>query len=72
MPIYEYRCKQCGQQFEQLVLKRSDTIACPFCNGQNVQKRFSTFGMKSADTFVSSSGSSCSTCSSHACSTCGH
>jgi putative FmdB family regulatory protein len=40
MPIFEYRCDQCGSQFELLV--RSDTvIACPSCEGRRVSKLFS-------------------------------
>ena len=36
----------------------------------DVKKKFSTFGMKSGGTFVSSAGSSCASCSSHSCSSC--
>ncbi len=71
MPIFEYRCEQCGKDFEKLVFNRSEPVACPVCEGHHVKKKFSIFGMKSGDSFVSSLGSSCSTCSSHSCSTCG-
>jgi len=72
MPIYEYSCEQCGMEFEMLVFNRSESVACPACEGRQVKKKFSVFGMKSGGTFVSSAGSGCSTCSSHSCSTCGH
>ena len=32
MPIYEYECRACGHQFEQLV-RTGDTPACPSCQG---------------------------------------
>ncbi len=72
MPIYEYICNQCGKDFEKLIFNRSEAVMCPVCEGDNVKKKFSIFGMKSGGHFVSSSGSSCGNCSSHSCSTCGH
>ncbi len=72
MPIYEYTCVQCGREFEKLIFRTSDTVACPTCEGHDVKKKFSVFGMKSGSTFVSSSGSSCGSCASHSCATCGH
>ena len=32
MPIYEYECRGCGHQFEQLI-RTGDTPACPSCHG---------------------------------------
>ncbi len=72
MPIYEYTCVQCGHEFEKLVFNTSTPIACPTCHAHKVKKKFSTFGMKSAGTFVSSSGSGCAACSSSSCASCGH
>lgn len=72
MPIFEYHCHKCGEDFEKLVFNRSQTVDCPSCHGQDVQKKFSTFGMKSGGTFVSSSGSSCGSCTSHSCGSCHH
>jgi len=45
MPIYEYSCKKCGHQFEELVQSSADPIACPQCTESNVEKMFSTFGV---------------------------
>lgn len=70
MPIYEYVCKNCEKGFEVLVRSSSQEIHCPGCQGKEVEKQFSTFGMKSGDKFVSSSGSGCGSCSSHNCQSC--
>lgn len=70
MPIFEYTCVQCGNEFEKLVRNRSEAVKCPTCAGQDVKKKFSTFGMKSGGTFVSSAGSGCGSCGSHSCSAC--
>jgi putative FmdB family regulatory protein len=45
MPIYEYVCKECGTDFEQLVMGESTTVACPKCDSDKLMKKFSAFGM---------------------------
>jgi len=73
MPIFEYTCVQCGDEFEKLVINRSASVDCPTCQGRDVKKKFSVFGMKSGDNFVPSSGSSsCGSCTSHSCGSCHH
>jgi len=40
MPIFEYRCRECGYQFEMLV--RGETrAACPECAATETEKLFS-------------------------------
>ena len=50
MPIYEYTCKECNNQFEKFV--RSMTaraeVTCPECGGTHVKKGWSVFGTGSA------------------------
>ena len=31
MPIFEYRCKKCEHEFEELVFNRKAKINCPEC-----------------------------------------
>jgi putative FmdB family regulatory protein len=40
MPIYEYRCKDCGNEFEALV-RKSDVPACPGCSGTELERLLS-------------------------------
>ena len=40
MPIFEYRCDQCGHAFEELVFG-STKVACPKCQGAKVTKQLS-------------------------------
>lgn len=40
MPIFEYRCDQCGQAFEELVFS-STKVACPKCQGARVTRQLS-------------------------------
>ena len=42
MPLYEYECRGCGHRFEILVFGKVRPV-CPNCQGENVEKVFSTF-----------------------------
>jgi putative FmdB family regulatory protein len=42
MPLYEYACRECAHQFELLV-RGSDTPACPACHATSLDRRFSAF-----------------------------
>jgi putative FmdB family regulatory protein len=46
MPIYEYECRGCGEQFELLVLKGT-VAACPACQGQDLEQLLSGFAVTS-------------------------
>lgn len=46
MPIFEYRCGDCGQNFEKLVRREADVIACPACDGRHLEQQLSTFAAK--------------------------
>ena len=42
MPIYEYACSRCGNEFETLV--RSGTVPdCPSCHSTDLAKKLSVF-----------------------------
>ena len=62
MPIYEFLCKSCGHEFEELVLVSNKKIECPECGSRNLGKEFSTFGVGSA-----APAGSCGTMSDRSC-----
>ncbi len=42
MPIYEFACKKCGQEFEALFLSQDDPDpTCPKCQSKKVEKLIS-------------------------------
>jgi putative FmdB family regulatory protein len=45
MPIYEYRCEDCGKQFEELTLSQSGAgvVSCRHCASQRVSRLLSVF-----------------------------
>jgi putative FmdB family regulatory protein len=49
MPIYEYACNKCGQEFETLV--RSGTVpGCPGCRSTDLEKKLSVFATAGSST----------------------
>ena len=76
MPIYEYHCGACNQNFECLVFG-SEKPCCPKCHCENVERLMSACGFLSksgtGETVSRSAGaSSCSGCAATSCGSCGH
>lgn len=46
MPIYEYECRSCHHQFEQLV-RTGDTPECPKCHGHELERLLSQVSVSS-------------------------
>ncbi|MFC1886004.1 FmdB family zinc ribbon protein [Thermodesulfobacteriota bacterium] len=38
MPIFDFICKTCGNEFEGLVLNKTDKIHCPECESRLVHR----------------------------------
>ena len=43
MPIYKYKCLNCGTVFEKLVSLHTESMNCESCQSSNVEKLFSSF-----------------------------
>ena len=43
MPVYEYACRKCGHEFEELVFGE-EKPPCPKCKSTQLEKKFSVFG----------------------------
>ena len=64
MPIYEYKCDDCGTRFEKLVRRTSEAseLECPSCGRNHLKQELSTFAAhtngapKSAEAPVCPSG----------------
>ncbi|HLK06192.1 MAG TPA: zinc ribbon domain-containing protein [Candidatus Acidoferrum sp.] len=66
MPIYEYVCDDCKNQFEKLVLNKQQEISCPKCSGKKATLQLSVFSSSvaggSPKSFTPSSGGGGSCC----------
>lgn len=86
MPIFEYRCSDCGNEFEELVFDRDDCPPCPKCQSEKTGKLMSAVrsrvkGGASAPAesasgddsggLSTSTSSPCAGCSGGDCSSCG-
>ena len=47
MPIYEYTCKKCSDEFEKLV-NSGDKVSCSSCGSTQVSRRLSLFAVNSS------------------------
>ena len=41
MPIYEYKCSDCDNEFEELVFSQDELPPCPKCQSEKVEKLMS-------------------------------
>lgn len=49
MPIYEFKCKKCGNIFESLHFRSDDKYSpCPSCGGEKTERLLSTFSSVSS------------------------
>ena len=74
MPIYEFVCSACRNEFEALVIGSRGTTGCPKCGDKNIQKKISVCAFKAGDKFtgtVKKTSGGCSGCSSSNCGSCG-
>ncbi len=37
MPVFEYKCQECGEEFEELVFGQNPDVACVKCNSKKVK-----------------------------------
>jgi len=69
MPIYEYKCDDCGTKFEKLVRRSAEVseLECPSCGQKHLQQELSVFaahangGAKAAEGPMCPSGGMCRT-----------
>ncbi len=45
MPIFEYKCQDCGAQFEKIITSSSSDVVCGRCASPHVDKLISLFAV---------------------------
>ncbi|UCG39187.1 MAG: zinc ribbon domain-containing protein [bacterium] len=58
MPIFEFRCKKCGHQFETITSRSEDGsgLSCPECGAGKPEKLISLFSASGTESKASSGG----------------
>ncbi len=61
MPIYEYRCQDCGTRFEKLVRRQGDeaALSCPQCGCDHLVQELSVFAAHRGTAKQSPAGPTC-------------
>ncbi|MGA0935256.1 MAG: FmdB family zinc ribbon protein [Pseudohongiellaceae bacterium] len=49
MPIYEYKCRNCGNLFEKIV-KLNESPDCPECDSSDLEKQFTVAAVSTSKT----------------------
>ncbi|MCB2185898.1 MAG: zinc ribbon domain-containing protein [Deltaproteobacteria bacterium] len=70
MPIYEYACDKCQNEFELLVFRSDDPVCCPRCQSNEVHRLMSGFAHKTEGGRMVSSSGGCASCGGGSCATC--
>ena len=50
MPIYEYSCRACQNEFETVVLPTGGPPVCPACGSADLERKVSAFSVSSEGT----------------------
>jgi len=45
MPIFEYRCRECGTQFEKILLSAAEPVECERCQSSDLERLLSVFAV---------------------------
>ena len=62
MPIFEYRCTDCGHTFSRLQFAgaSSDGVKCPKCDSEKVERLLSSFASASSGSSAGGPAPGCS------------
>jgi len=72
MPIYEYRCQDCGNHFDALRTMKNDDaqIACKVCESIHTVRQISVFFAQSGGRVIATTQSGCAGCTGGSCASC--
>ncbi len=61
MPLFEYRCAECGAEFEKLVRNpgAGAEITCPVCSSRKLDQMLSTFASRTGNAGFGSRSAGC-------------
>lgn len=74
MPLYEYRCQDCGQRHDRRrsYQEADEPTPCPACHSVRSRRLLSIFAYTGGERSSASSGGGCAGCSAGNCAGCRH
>ena len=72
MPLYEYKCLDCGKLFELLCkLEQADNShSCIYCGSLKTNRQLSRFFANNSTGAITRQSKTCNSCSDHCCGNC--
>lgn len=58
MPIFEYRCRECGAKFEKIVRSTAERVTCESCQSRKVEQLLSVFAVSGGSASAGASAAS--------------
>ena len=58
MPIFEYRCEECGHKFEAILFGEQQP-ECPKCHAAKLEKQLSTFAVSKSGNAAAAPAAGC-------------
>jgi putative FmdB family regulatory protein len=62
MPIFEYRCRACGERFEIILSSAGSHVVCKECESADLEMLLSKFAVSAGPVKVGSDSGPCGAC----------
>lgn len=59
MPIFEYRCRDCGSKFEKILIPATEPVNCKYCQSPELDRLLSVFAVSGAAEIVPAESGPC-------------
>lgn len=67
MPIFRYKCNNCGKQFEKLLPRFDAQSKCPTCNSDNLERELNKVAVRHTGPASCAMRNDCPSAGGHSC-----
>ena len=61
MPLYDFSCARCGEEFEELV-SAGESPDCPKCSSSEIERKLPVFAIGGSQAMGAGAAEDCGTC----------